>query len=57
MSDTIYKIEMEGDALYYAATSEDEAYARFYPTFPVPRNLLKFTRLKKSDVPAGEEIL
>jgi hypothetical protein len=57
MSDIVYLIEMEGDKLYYAATTEDEAYKRFYPTFPVPRNLLKFTRMKRDDVPADEEVL
>jgi len=57
MSDTVFKIEMEGDVLYYAATTEDEAYQKFEPIYGVPRHLLKFTKMKMDDVPAGEEIL
>ncbi len=57
MSDTVFKIEMEGDALYYAATTEDEAYSKFQPIYDVPRHLLKFTKMKRDDVPSDEEVL
>lgn len=57
MNDTVFCIECEGDHLYYSATTEDEAYERFHPTFNVPRHLLKFTRMTLADVPASEEVL
>lgn len=57
MNDTVFRISMEDDQLYYAATSEDEAYKKFEPTFGVPRRLLTFTKMRTADVPAGEEIL
>lgn len=57
MSDSVYMIEMEGDKLYYWGISEDEVYKRFVSTFGVPRNLLKFTKMARDDVPEGEEVL
>jgi hypothetical protein len=54
----IYKIEAEGDTMYYYADSEDEAYQRITKFIgPMPRKLLKFTRIADSEVPEGQEVL
>lgn len=58
MDGTVYKIEAEGDTLYYAAATEDEAYKRICELMgPMPRSMLTFTKMKRKDVPKSEEVL
>lgn len=58
MNDTVYKIEAEGDTMYYAATTEDEAYKRICEFIgKMPRHMLTFTKMKSEEVPSDEDIL
>lgn len=58
MNDTVYKIEAEGDTLYYAAATEDEAYTRISMLVGrIPRSMLTFTKMAREQVPNSEEVL
>ena len=48
MNDAVYKIEAEGDSMYYAASTEDEAYKRICEFIgDMPRSLLTFKKMKR----------
>lgn len=56
MDNTVFKIEAQGDTMYFAATTEDAAYKRMVQTIgDIPRKMLKFTKMTLDDVPEGEE--
>jgi hypothetical protein len=58
MENTVYKIEAQGDTMYFIAANEDAAYKRMVSTIgDIPRKMLKFTKLTLDDVPEGEEAL
>lgn len=58
MNDTVYKIEAQGDTMYYAASTEDEAYSKLTRFIgDIPRKMLKFTKMTLDEVPEGEEAL